>query len=214
MRLGLFNWTSDLSDEPEYPPFFDYLRMSEDDEIGAEEITNARGNCIIRINGGGGFNSTDIGGIEYLQDGSEGFGWESGVYLVLDDSFMSSWEMPYFKQTNSATESITTTYWNYYKPAVKEKFEKDPDAWCLATTGFTPKQIRDNFVFWDAEECYVCLNPDWNTKAQVFLRDNYLPRWRKFNNCIRSKLDAGERVKNTLDRLDAALNRIGSSLYK
>ena len=212
MPLGLFNWTSDLSDEPEYPPFFDYLRMSDDDEIGAEEITNARGNCIIRLDGGGGFYSTDIGGLEYLQDGGEGFGWESGVYLVLNQPFMSSWETPYIASADLQYQR--DAYWSRFKPAVKENFEKDPDAWCLATTGFTPKQIRDNFVFWDAEECYVCLNPDWNTKAQVFLRDNYLPRWRKFNNCIRSKLDAGERVKNTLDRLDAALNRIGSSLYK
>ena len=210
MRLGLFNWTSDLSDESEYPPFFDNLRICEDDKIGAEgtaiydKITNARGNCSVLIDGGGGFNSTDIGSIEYLQDGGEGFGWESGVYLVLDDSFMSSWEMPYFKQTNSVTESIATTYWNYYKPAVKEKFEKDPDAWCLATTGFTPKQIRDNFVFWDEEDCYVCVNPYWNTKAVELLTAQTPSRMRRFNKCIVDN--------NPFERMDEALRSLSASL--
>ena len=109
---------------------------------------------------------------------------------------------------------VANAYWSSYKPAVKEKFEKDPDGWHLATTGFTIKQVRDNFVFWHSEECYVCVNPYWNTRAVELLTAQTPSRMRRFNDCIRSKLDAGERVKNSLDRLDAALNRIGSSLNK
>jgi len=65
MSLGLFNWTSNLSDEPEYPPFFDNLKIS------VSGRTSPRGNeeCIIWIDGGGEFDSTEIGSIEYLQDG-------------------------------------------------------------------------------------------------------------------------------------------------
>jgi len=176
MRLGLFNWTSDLSDEPEYPPFFDNLKMSEDQSTS--------GNCIIWIDGGGEFDSTEIGSIEYLQDGGEGFGkksrkgkWELGVYLVLTEDFI----LKIFDKIKDKN------YWNRYKPAIKEKFEKDPSAWCLATTGFTPKQIGDNFVFWDAEERYVCINPEWNAKAVEILTAQSPSLMRKFNKCINDK---------------------------
>jgi len=200
MRLGLFNWTSDLSDEPEYPPFFDNLRMSEDynvwkqfDEMGAEKIKNAKGNCIVRIDGGGGFDSTDIGGVEYLHSplmsiirlkkkssklifssNPDSLRIDAGRYLVLNQFFMKSWMSAY----------IDENYWKGYKPHVKEKFEQDPDAWCLATTGFTSEQIRDNFVFWLEAEGYVCLNPDWNAKAVEILTAQSPSLMRKFNNCI------------------------------
>jgi hypothetical protein len=202
MRLGLFNWTSDLSDEPEYPPFFDNLRMSEDDKIGAEEIKNAKGNCIVRIDGGGEFDSTDIGGIEYL-DSLNSLRIDARVYLVLTEYFMKSWITAYkvskdyvelknvvleYKESGIYVPEYDKYYWNRYKPAVKEKFEKDPDAWCLATTGFTPEQLDDNFVFSDEEECYVCVNPDWNTKAVKLLTAQTPSRMRKFKECIAIKL--------------------------
>ena len=272
MRLGLFNWTSDLSGEPEYPPFFDNLRISEDDKIGAEgtaaydAITNARGNCSVLIDGGGGFDSTDIGSMEHLNTISNDFfplfsmseyapdsfantfspksfksvskttlsredawGELKGIYLILSEAFMISWEAPYisspyaphtemrYQNQNKALPTppdVANAYWSRYKPAVKEKFEKDPDGWHLATTGFTIKQVRDNFVFWHSEECYVCVNPYWNTRAVELLTAQTPSRMRRFNDCIRSKLDAGERVKNSLESIDAALNRIGSSLNK
>jgi len=180
MSLGLFNWTSNLSDEPEYPPFFDNLKIS------VSGRTSPRGNeeCIIWIDGGGEFDSTEIGSIEYLQDGGEGFGkksrkgkWELGVYLVLTEDFI----LKIFDKIKDKN------YWNRYKPAIKEKFEKDPSAWCLATTGFTPKQIGDNFVFWDAEERYVCINPEWNAKAVEILTAQSPSLMRKFNKCINDK---------------------------
>jgi hypothetical protein len=190
MRLGLFNWTSDLSDEPEYPPFFDNLKMSEDQSATYFH----EGSCIIWIDGGGEFDSTEIGVIEYLVMDSYRFGQQftskkipNGVYLVLSEDSMIFWEMPYFKQTSPVKERITMNYWSRYKPAVKEKFEKDPDAWCLATTGFTPEQIRDNFVFSDVEERYVCINPDWNAKAVEILTAQSPSIMRKFNKCIADK---------------------------
>lgn len=182
MRLGLFNWTSDLSDEPEYPPFFDNLKMS-------ERPTRLTENCIIWIDGGGEFDSTEIGVIEYLanpavlplrKEPDLRFGQQftpvqipQGVYLVLNEDFMKF--------------HMKKNYWKSYKPAVKEKFEKDPDAWCLATTGFTPEQIRDNFVFSVVEEEYVCINPDWNTKAVEILTAQNPSVIRKFNKCISDK---------------------------
>ena len=189
MRLGLFNWTSDLSDEPEYPPFFDNLKNA------FSGLTGIRGNekCIISIDGGGEFDSTDIGDIEYLQEGGQRFGWEehgelkSGVYLVLNQSFMSSWETPYIASADLQYQP--DAYWSRFKPAVKEKFEKDPAAWCLATTGFTIKQIRNNFIFSDVEERYVCVNPEWNAKAVEILTAQSPTLMRKFNKCIQRIID-------------------------
>ena len=265
MRLGLFNWTSDLSDEREYPPFFDNLSMDEGSYPSPYQ-KNARGNCIIGIDGGGGFDSTDIGSIEYLNTKSNDFfplfsmsqyapdSWANtfspesfksvskttlsredcwgelkGIYLILSEAFMSSWEAPYISSPypphtemryQNQSKSIPTppdvanAYWSRYKPAVKEKFEKDPDGWHLATTGFTIKQVRDNFVFWHEEECYVCVNPYWNTKAVELLKaktDGGAPgRMRKFKACITMQnievFDAAT-PKEQLDSILSALNK-------
>ena len=63
MSLGLFNWTSNLSDEPEYPPFFDNLKISVSGRTSPRVMRNEE--CIIWIDGGGEFDSTEIGVIEF-----------------------------------------------------------------------------------------------------------------------------------------------------
>tara|TARA_R110002110_G_scaffold28491_4_gene102212 strand:+ start:500 stop:1075 length:576 start_codon:yes stop_codon:yes gene_type:complete len=181
MSLGLFNWTSNLSDEPEYPPFFDNLKISVSGRTSPRVMRNEE--CIIWIDGGGEFDSTEIGSIEYVANDLR-FGQQftpekipDGVYLVLEHFFMNSWSRAYTDEN----------FWNNYIPAVKEKFEKDSDAWHLATTGFTPKQIRDNFVFSDVEERYVCINPEWNAKAVEILTAQSPSLMRNFNKCINDK---------------------------
>ena len=195
ISLGLFNWTSDLSDEPEYPPFFDNLKNSH----SGRGLLSIRGNeeCIIWIDGGGEFDSTEIGSIEYL-DSLDSLRIDAGVYLVLTEGFMQSW-LPAYKVSKDYVMELKNedsqyrgnyvheydkNYWNRYKPAVKEKFEKDPGAWCLATTGFTTEQLDDNFVFSDEEERYVCINPDWNAKAVEILTAQSPSLMRKFNDCV------------------------------
>ena len=165
MPLGLFNWTSDLSDEPEYPPVFNLFSAAVADGYSLAHS----GRCLVdviygneRQNVGGG---KVIGMIEYI--GRENFdtlkkkfGKEEWYELAGDLSSRGSklYDMilrnPVFVLFQSKSE-------DFPKSLLDSDYEWSDDK---------PTFASNDFYYWPSYNWWICINPKWNAKLVEILK--------------------------------------------
>jgi len=172
MRLGLFNWTSDLSDEPEYPPLFHLLR--------AESAGTAHDNrCLVEVIYGN--ERKDIGGkkiigmIEYI--GRQSFD-------TLTKSFGKEEWYELANAVGSRYDMILTTpvFVLFQSP---EDFDYE---WFQTINDADKTTLASNdFYYWPSYGWWICINRKWNSKLVEMLEMKNPDVMEDFAKCRKGK---------------------------
>jgi len=175
MRLGLFNWTSDLSDEPEYPPFFNLVSAGKDQSFNSE----VRKRCLVdviygneRKNIGG---KKIIGMIEYI--GRQSFD-------TLTKSFGKEEWYELANAVGSRYDMILTT-------PVFVLFQSPEDLdyeWFQTINDADKTTLASNdFYYWPSYGWWICINRKWNSKLVEMLETKNPDVMEDFAKCRKGK---------------------------
>ena len=183
VSLGLFNWTTDLSDEPEYPPIFDdlwagyvsggasnntclvYVMHSYDRSVGMSASKNKIG--IMEVIGGpnGRYGKEAWGELERIGEGSF-------MHMILNEPVLIMWKSPY------------------------------------EVLPLTPEDSVLNFSYWESEEWWICINQEWNAQLAKILERNSPEVMKEFADCR-----VGRRFRGmTVGELKGLLKEAGKSV--
>ena len=166
MRLGLFNWTSDLSDEPEYPPLFNLFSASFHKIPQSLKFSKR---CLVdviygneRQNVGGG---KIIGMIEYIGRQSfdtltKSFGKEEWYDMILTTPVLVLFQSP---------EDFDYEWFQTIN---------DADKTTLAS---------NDFYYWPSYGWWICINRKWNSKLVEMLEMKNPDVMEDFAKCRKGK---------------------------
>tara|TARA_Y100000004_G_scaffold77624_1_gene87349 strand:+ start:1735 stop:2418 length:684 start_codon:yes stop_codon:yes gene_type:complete len=189
MQLGLFNWTSDLSDEPEYPPVFNLFSAA----VGADVFTRL-GRCLVdviygneRQNVGGG---KVIGMIEYMGGDIRITGIEERNFDTLTKRFG---EEGWLELANAFSSRGIKLYDILRKPVFilfqsPEDFPKS-----LLDSDYEWSDDKDTFAsndfyYWPSYNWWICINPKWNAKLVEILKRKNPDVMEDFAKCCWKKI--------------------------
>jgi len=199
VTLGLFNWTTDLSDEPEYPPIFD--------DLWAGYVSNVASNntCLVSVidsdvnkdyfaknytsYGQMRKNEIQIGMMEVIGGPNGRYGKEawgelerigdealhlegSFMHMILNEPVLIMWKSPY------------------------------------EVLPLTPEDSVLNFSYWESEEWWICINQEWNAQLAKILERNSPEVMKEFADCR-----VGRRLNGmTVGELKGLLKEAGKSV--
>tara|TARA_Y100000361_G_C11153016_1_gene342341 strand:+ start:135 stop:809 length:675 start_codon:yes stop_codon:yes gene_type:complete len=183
MPLGLFNWTSDLSDEPEYPPLFDKL-WAESSPVESWAFHSVRGRCLVDVvfSSDRSVQHKKIGMIEYI--GRENF-----------DTLKKSFGKEEWYELANALGSrgsklydmilTTPVFVMFQSPEDFPKSLLDSDyEWSDDKDTFT----SNDFYYWPSYDWWICINRKWNAKLVEILKRKNPDVMEDFAKCCWKKI--------------------------
>tara|TARA_R100000900_G_C3288831_1_gene155282 strand:+ start:52 stop:696 length:645 start_codon:yes stop_codon:yes gene_type:complete len=183
MRLGLFNWTSDLSDEPEYPPLFDKLWAESPSIYHTYDGVLKR--CLVDV--GLSFDRSvehkKIGMIEY----------NGGIpYETLKKSFgEEEWEELEKYQENAF-------YGAYREGSFMHMILNEPVFIMVKSPDtvfpLTSEDSKLNFYHWEDYDWWFCINREWNAQLVKILERKNPDVMEEFAKCLRERELSGMTV--------------------
>ena len=195
MRLGLFNWTSDLSDEPEYPPLFDKLWAEKTQllphlRLGHPLIHTYEGvlkRCLVDVVLAP-FHSDvqlnkQIGMIEY----------NGGIpYETLKTSFgEEEWKELEEYQENAF-------YGAYREGSFMHMILNEPVFIMVKSPDtvfpLTSEDSKLNFYHWEGYDWWFCINREWNAQLVKILERKNPDVMEEFAKCLRERELSGMTV--------------------
>mgnify|MGYP001499988686 FL=1 len=189
MPLGLFNWTSDLSYEPEYPPLFDKL-WAESSPVESWAFHSVRGRCLVDVvfSSDRSVEHKKIGMIEYI--GRENF-----------DTLKKSFGKEEWYELANALGSrgsklydmilTTPVFVMFQSPEDFPKSLLDSDyEWSDDKDTFT----SNDFYYWPSYDWWICINRKWNAKLVEMLERKNPDVMEDFAKCRKEKELSGMKV--------------------
>jgi len=184
VSLGLFNWTTDLSDEPEYPPIFD--------DLWAGYVSDGASNntCLVsvEVKSKSGFGNIQIGMMEVIGGPNGRYGKEawgelerigegSFMHMILNEPVLIMWKSPY------------------------------------EVLPLTPEDSVLNFSYWESEEWWICINQEWNAQLAKILERNSPEVMKEFADCrvgrqLMGNNSPSERIDAALRNISASLSSL------
>ena len=150
MRLGLFNWTSDLSDEPEYPPFFDKF-SARFASYSATHWEDSR--CVAKV-----------------FDTMQQIGWIEDMggppYEEVKKRYGRTWKELEEYQENAfygAYREGSFMHMILNEPVFL--MSESPDT----VLPLTSEESKLNFYYWEGEMWWICINQEWNRQIVKIL---------------------------------------------
>ena len=197
VSLGLFNWTTDLSDEPEYPPIFDDL-WAEDANQAQSALSESKMRCVVYV-----MHSYDrsvgkdrIGMMEFIGGPSyesivKSFGEEEWGELLEDLEFGEGGVLSPFMHM-------------ILNEPVFIMFDSPDRLFPLPSE----EDYGLNFYHWHSYEWWICINQEWNTQVAKILERNSPEVMKEFADCR-----VGRRLRGmTVGELKGLLKEAGKSV--
>lgn len=192
MPLGLFNWTSDLSDEPEYPPLFHLLRAESSPADLISYSDSVRGRCLVDVvfslNGLRSFHHKKIGMIEYI--GRENFdtlkkSFGKEEWYELANALGSRGSKLYDMILTTPVFVIFQSPEDFPKSLLDSDYEWSDDKHTFTS---------NDFYYWPSYDWWICINRKWNAKLVEMLERKNPDVMGEFAKCRKEKELSGMKV--------------------
>jgi len=196
VSLGLFNWTTDLSDEPEYPPIFDDL-WAADASASLHEGGAAR--CLVYV-------MTSYGRKEIRQRiGMMEFMGGPHYESIVESYGKKEWKE--LEEYSSYEMRVNYREGSFMHMILNEPvfiMFDSPDRvlpWAMKDSNF-------NFYHWESYDWWICINREWNAQLAKILERNSPEVMKEFADCR-----VGRRFRGmTVGELKGLLKEAGKSV--
>ena len=203
VSLGLFNWTTDLSDEPEYPPIFDDLWAADSGriEFSEEALTHLPPRCLVLVM------------TSYGRKGESRIGMMEFIGGPSYESIVESYGKEEWKELEEYHNSLMGVPMGAHREGSFMQMILNEPVFIMfdfpdRVLPLTSEDSKFNFYHWESYDWWICINQEWNTQVAKILERNSPEVMKEFADCR-----VGRRLRGmTVGELKGLLKEAGKSV--